>query len=122
LRRVVYIEPYPKSYAANLHPDAISITNKNCSDKVIFSPFIGISPYRYREIFERDKRKDSSGEFVDWVGGDMRPIVKYNIANWLENEVSVTDYFGVLAEELARRGGISYDAAPEFSSEVGESN
>jgi cytidine deaminase len=109
IRRVVYIEPYPKSYAINLHSDSISVQGDCESKKVIYSPFIGISPYRYREIFERGKRKGESGEFMDWSGGEIRPIVKYNIANWLANEVSVIKYFGEIAEELALKGAIEYE-------------
>jgi deoxycytidylate deaminase len=42
--RVVFIEPYPKSRAVELHSDAISLTKEQ--GKVEFRPFVGIGPKR----------------------------------------------------------------------------
>jgi hypothetical protein len=47
---VVFLEPYPKSYAKKLHDDSITFDPKEKS-KVLFQPFIGVSPRRYRDIF-----------------------------------------------------------------------
>lgn len=52
LTRVVYIEPYPKSLAQDLHPDAIAIDPAQpVSDKVRFEPFCGIAPVSYGPLF-----------------------------------------------------------------------
>lgn len=52
IRRVIYIEPYPKSLAARLHDDAIAIDPDDPPEgKVIFVPFVGIAPRRYLEFF-----------------------------------------------------------------------
>jgi deoxycytidylate deaminase len=54
IMRVVYVEPYPKSQAVKLHGDAIQAPQpdgEDCSKKVIFEPFVGISPRRYAELF-----------------------------------------------------------------------
>ena len=56
IKRVVFIEPYTKSRAKELHPDEIEIEQEN-EDKVSFIPFMGISPHRYRDIFQKAKRK-----------------------------------------------------------------
>lgn len=50
LKRVVYIEPYPKSRAPNLHGDAISI-DEDDPPKVPFQPFLGVGPRRYFDLF-----------------------------------------------------------------------
>ena len=57
--RVVFIEPYPKSYAKELHEDAITLTKE--PGKVSFEPFVGVSPFRYRDLFEKGKRKYIGG-------------------------------------------------------------
>jgi len=44
ISKVVYLEPYPKSYAPKLHGDSIQIDDSADSTKVAFQPFIGISP------------------------------------------------------------------------------
>jgi deoxycytidylate deaminase len=52
IRRVVYIEPYAKSRAADLHDDAIAVEESpGPSDKVQFEPFVGIGPRRYFDLF-----------------------------------------------------------------------
>jgi deoxycytidylate deaminase len=57
IRRVVYLEPYPKSYAQELHEDSIEVEGNADTKRVNFAPFIGISPYRYRDLFEKGRRK-----------------------------------------------------------------
>lgn len=50
IKRVVFVEPYPKSQAKYLHGDAIAIEEKS-NNKVIFEPFIGVSARRYLDLF-----------------------------------------------------------------------
>lgn len=59
IKKVVYIEPFEKSLALDLHDD--SITKSEDSSKVIFTDFEGISPRRYSKFFmPTDERKDES--------------------------------------------------------------
>lgn len=53
------MEPYPKSRAKELHQHEIAI-EKPSECKLSFMPFLGISPYRYRDIFQKDRRKSGS--------------------------------------------------------------
>jgi deoxycytidylate deaminase len=70
--RVVYIEPYPKSLARDLHGDAISIDEVQeigtTAKKVRFEAFVGIAPWRYADLFSMVtaegriiRRKDENG-------------------------------------------------------------
>jgi len=104
IARVVYIEPYPKSYAEQLHHDAIVVGKSNVKDKVAFEPFIGISPYRYGELFQGGRRKGKDGEYVEWKEQEARPIVKFTIATYLENEKAITKMFEKKARELKNKG------------------
>src|SRR5262249_39290572 len=45
IKRVVYMEPYPKSRAKDLHQNEIEI-EKTTPGRVSFVPFLGISPFR----------------------------------------------------------------------------
>ncbi|PRH88708.1 deoxycytidylate deaminase [Labrys okinawensis] len=85
VKRVVFLEPYPKSYAESLHNDSITFdpTRKN---KVLFQPFIGISPRRYRDIFEKKKRKDSNGRAEQWYEKLPAPMIEDRSAAYIENE------------------------------------
>lgn len=69
IRRVVFLEPYPKSYAEDLHSDSITFNPNEQTEKVLFEPFIGISPRRYRDIFEKKKRKGDDGKIRPWYEG-----------------------------------------------------
>lgn len=59
IKKVVYIEPFDKSLALDLHDDAIT-TGEDIS-KVIFTDFEGVSPRRYNKFFmPTDERKDEN--------------------------------------------------------------
>lgn len=65
IKRVVYIEPYEKSLAIQLHGDAISDINE--VGKVAFEPFEGVAPNRYESFFKfNNKRKDDFGRAIDF--------------------------------------------------------
>ncbi|MAW98621.1 MAG: hypothetical protein CMN72_03035 [Sphingomonas sp.] len=75
IKRVVYIEPYPKSMAKELFPELISIDSENpigkdhrgpSFDRVYFVPFEGVAPRIYSSLFTALRRKDASGYTVDW--------------------------------------------------------
>lgn len=87
IKRVVYIEPYPKSQAVELHGDSISIEEKD-QNKVLFQHFIGISPRRYRDIFEKGRRRDRQGNLQEWYEGEPLPRVEDKSPYYVFNESS----------------------------------
>jgi len=93
IKKVVFLEPYPKSLAANLHSDSIMIEGADRGkyasfDGVNFEHFDGISPRRYRELFERGSRKNA-GDFQEWINDEKQPIVdlKFPFYLVLEKEI-----------------------------------
>lgn len=102
--RVVFLEPYPKSYAQKLHSDSITF-EENVNKKVLFKPFIGISPRRYRDIFEKKKRKDNLGKARDWYEGAPVPMIEDKSASYIDNEDS--SVFFALGEFRPPRGRTS---------------
>jgi cytidine deaminase len=89
ISRVVYIEPYPKSYAEELHSDSIEIEGDGLDGKVGFQRFIGISPFRYRELFEKGKRKYSGGDAQKWNRDEMRPMIEVIFPSYFRSEARV---------------------------------
>ncbi|MBK9262399.1 MAG: hypothetical protein IPM54_21675 [Polyangiaceae bacterium] len=91
IRRVVFIEPYPKSRAADLYDDSIDI-DATCEDgnhhkRVPFVPFVGIAPRMYMDLFSAPERKDEkTGKWIEWeqirqtqtprLGGDINTYVE----------------------------------------------
>jgi hypothetical protein len=74
LQRVVFIEPYAKSRAEHSHEDSISIGVPRAG-KVQFQHFEGISPRRYRDIFQKQKRRNDDGSIRVWYEDFPRPRI-----------------------------------------------
>jgi tRNA(Arg) A34 adenosine deaminase TadA len=101
---VKYIEPFPKSYAHRPQSDSISIGPKeSCGDKCQFVPFIGISPYRFQDVFERKRRKDTSCIFKQWMDDEPKPIIKYTIPSFVVNEEAVMKIFNDVTKDLLEK-------------------
>jgi len=93
ISRVIFMEPYPKSKAKDLHRDEIEL-EKSSETKVSFIPFLGISPFRYRDIFEKRSRK-RDGKAVVWYKGEPRPLL----------EVAGPGYLDIESYEIGKLGG-----------------
>jgi len=99
IRRVVYIEPYPKSRAEELHSDAITITEQEQNptanddgDRVSFDSFVGVGPRRYTDLFaitlssgKKIVRKEN-GRRITWTPNGARPRVPMLPSSYLERE------------------------------------
>jgi deoxycytidylate deaminase len=102
VRRVVYLEPYPKSYASALHDDSIEIEGKSDGKKVSFEPFRGVSPYRYRDLFEKGKRKATGGAAVEWNQGQRHPMIDVYYPSYSFAEITVVGKLDGEMEALAK--------------------
>jgi cytidine deaminase len=85
ITRVVFMEPYPKSRAKDLHPDEVELESE-LDGKVGFLPFLGISPYRYRDLFQKGKRKSSDGKAQNWYNDECRPMIDVVSPSFTETE------------------------------------
>lgn len=77
IKRVVYVEPYPKSRALDLHSEAISLNtsldNQPEQCRVTFEPFTGVGARRFLDLFSMSlgggsklRRKDNQGDTIEW--------------------------------------------------------
>lgn len=95
ITKVVYIEPYPKSKAGQLHHDAVCFTEKldPRDDRIPFVPFVGIGPRRFFDLFSlslstgyRLERK-IGGEVVSWTFEDSaKPRVPLPPTSYIDRE------------------------------------
>lgn len=87
IARVVFIEPYEKSRAEELHPDAVVVGQSSSgtdppATRVAFDPFVGVAPRRYLEVFDaaaRERlghagRKDKAGHKQEFVKREANPV------------------------------------------------
>ena len=101
---VVYIEPYPKSKALSMHSDSITDDDSKPENKVLFTPFIGVGPRQYINLFSMHlsvghkmiRKKENSYEKIEWKRESAFPRVKMleytylAIESALRNEISVS--------------------------------
>lgn len=89
--RVVYIEPYPKSRVENLYGDAVAVEPQQyVPNKVNFTPFVGVSPYRFQELFSFGKKeRKTNGEAVRWEAHGQEPRVKRIVSTYLNLEAEI---------------------------------
>jgi deoxycytidylate deaminase len=117
LERVVYIEPYPKSRAENLHGDAIKLCNtdgatEKTDGRIPFVPFVGIGPRRFLDLFSLEftsgqplRRKEDDGYRAKWSPEESAgPRVPMSPASYLDREDGAVRDMNKVIEETQGRG------------------
>ena len=113
LKKVVYIEPYPKSKAFDFHSDSIINNEKEflLPDKndsyVNFVPFIGVGPRKFFDLFSislssgyKIKRKESDGSIVKWMPEESFSRLQMLPFSYMERELIATaDFFNYLGDK-----------------------
>jgi deoxycytidylate deaminase len=115
IKKVYYIEPYPKSRARDLHSDSICFDEREATrtGKIPFLPFVGVGPRRYLDLFSLDlssgrviERKDDHGVPVIPARPTRPPRVPMLPLSYLEREDKLLDEFG---DVLRRLQGVGHD-------------
>ncbi|WP_441236237.1 deaminase [Bradyrhizobium sp. 930_D9_N1_4] len=106
ITRAVSIEPYPKSYAEALHSDSIEVDGKGEDGRVSFQRFLGISPFRYRELFEKGKRKYSTGEAQRWNRGVRKPMIDVIFPSYFQAETHIVSLLEPRLAELKQKDAV----------------
>lgn len=97
VKKVLYVEPYPKSLAAKLHSDGISIGYQQQPaaglPKVEFLPFAGVGPRRYMDLFSTTtsvgktlERKTPEGLRIEWNASTAEPRLPLIPASYIDLE------------------------------------
>lgn len=104
---MVFVEPYPKSKARDLHADAIELIGESleenrksaltaslASDRTRFEPFLGVGPRRYFDLFsmrlgagQSMKRKDDNGDALKFEPSGATPRIPLATTTYLEEEI-----------------------------------
>ncbi len=110
ISEVIFIQPYPKSRALELHEDAIVLDDplaagregrrllvtRDESEKVRFRHFVGVSPRRFIDLFSIQGGRAISitrkraGRLVEWTKEAAQPRFIPDITSYLEREKGVT--------------------------------
>lgn len=120
ISRVVYIEPYTKSLAAELYPDSIAVDGvaRMPGPKVKFDTFLGIAPPRYIEIFSRKKgarKSKKSGDAFEWTHANARPLLRWFVSAYIQVEAgSLVGLYARISEKDLK---LKKDMKTHFSSD-----
>ncbi|MPM32771.1 hypothetical protein SDC9_79336 [bioreactor metagenome] len=92
IKRVVYIEPYPKSKAFEFYKAEISDATKD-DNKVVFEPFVGVGPQRFIDLFSVSStrwyariRKNKDGKKLAWEREKAELRNSASLFNYLDAE------------------------------------
>ncbi|MDH5325602.1 MAG: anti-phage dCTP deaminase [Gammaproteobacteria bacterium] len=100
IKRVVYIEPYPKSMAKQLYKRSVCVDDDDAdTDAVRFESFVGIAPRKYFELFQMTKRKDKFGYKLDWKPETSKLRISERFPIYLDIESTLIENFFAKAEK-----------------------
>ena len=106
IKRIVYIEPYPKSKALMLHSD--STTTANIKDRVKFESFTGVGPRRFFDLFSLKLssgydiiRKDENDNVIDWKRNNAKLRCASNPFQYKDREFKESlEYKRTISEKI----------------------
>ncbi|MBK6722959.1 MAG: cytidine deaminase [Acidobacteria bacterium] len=99
INKVVYVEPYPKSKAQELHHDSIEVDEESAGAKVSFIPFVGIGYRRFIDLFSMgqssgyDVQRKIKGSInkVDWKRENARLRIPMLRTSYLKRETAAAE-------------------------------
>lgn len=102
IKRVVYVEPYPKSMAKDLYPDSIAVDgeDRQSGDAINFESFVGVAPRRYAELFDPPLRKDKEGKVINWRKIGPAPRLERIVTSYIWIEI---DAVHLLSETMKQK-------------------
>lgn len=112
IKKVYYIEPYPKSKAFQFYKREISDSIEDDS-KVVFAPFTGVGPQRFADLFAisstrwyAKKRKDKSGKKLEWKREEAELRNASSLFSYLDSEQAALMNFEDETVALKKEGNV----------------
>ncbi len=89
IEKVVFIEPYSKSLALDLHNDSITVTDE--PNKVRFVQYAGFAPRSSLRVFSSvgRERKTDTGRFIEISRRDAAPLFPHPLDSYMSSEEMV---------------------------------
>lgn len=91
IKRVVYIEPYPKSLAIELHDDAITTVDKSSESKVQFLQYEGLAPKNIIRVFKSETSRKKDGKAIELDPRTAIPISRTPLDGFAKREQIVIE-------------------------------
>ena len=107
IKRVVYVEPYPKSKALDFHGDAITLSTEGPQNKVVFEPFVGVGPRSFFNLFSTNlgsgypiRRKEDDGSTAEWDPHNSRLRMQMLPTSYIERETAAAAELKEILEKI----------------------
>ncbi len=127
IRRVVFIEPYPKSQVAFLFTDSIRMDGQCADARVPFDQFCGIAPRRYQalfsmadKLFERNPdesftvlcegRRDGQGQILDWER--IKTKLSPKLTSYQQTYLGYEQIMVILLNSELQKAGLALSPTP----------
>ncbi len=117
IKKVLYIEPYPKSKTESFYSDSVAVNpHDDLTDRVVFEPYIGMSPTSYIKSFTSPKntRKNESG-IVTWEKSNAKLRFKEKDLIYLCREFMIVD---ITIKNLKYNGNTTGNASTDIRDSV----
>lgn len=93
IKRVVYIEPYPKSLAKDLHSDSIYLYDTEAGDagQVRFEQYQGVAPKNIIRLFKSglSRKENGASAYTDRNKQEASPVSKVALDGFATNEILI---------------------------------
>jgi len=107
VKRVVYVEPYPKSLVQDFYQDSVLVdSEERCGPKVQFEPFVGVGPRRYGDLFQLGdkKRKHPDGTVAAWRGTEAHPHLAEYVPSSATRLSTEREEFNRFRQQMIEKG------------------
>lgn len=112
IERVIYIEPYAKSRAEELHEDAIVVEEKAMKPnrgarKVPFTHFVGVGPRKYFDLFSLNLSsghaltRKTDGQKLQLIEGESWPRIPLSPFTYIQREQLAIRDLDILSKQMA---------------------
>ncbi|MBU2713962.1 anti-phage dCTP deaminase [Zooshikella harenae] len=115
IKRVIFVEPYPKSKAFDFHRDSIASANQ---EGVSFEPFVGVGPRSFFNLFSTKlgsgfpvKRKNYDGKVINWDESIATLRMKMIPSSYIERESIVASELYSYINFLKNEWGLSNETS-----------
>lgn len=102
IEKVIFVEPYPKSKALEMHKEAITqkweSIEPETKNKLVFEPFVGVGARNFVNLFSMSlgvgsklKRKDSTGKIIEWCSEKANLRMPLQTLSYKDLELKVVE-------------------------------
>jgi len=102
INRVFYIEPYAKSLAADLHGDAVSVSEVDLGKKMVFLQYEGVAPKNMIRLFKHGHERKADGRAVVASQTTATPVFPAPLDGFSTREKLILDKVRTIEQKGSR--------------------